>query len=167
MRNNQAKLIALGGVLAALAVVMMCLGGLIPVATYACPVLCMVVLCLVVHLCGRRIAWAWYGAVAVLGLLLGPDKEAAVLFAFLGYYPILKPRLDRMKLRWLWKLALFNTMVLMAYGLLIKVLGMEQILGEFQQMGAIMTAVTLLLGNVTMLFLDTVLTRLQRKITRT
>lgn len=164
MKNNQAKFIALGGVLAALAVVIMCLGGLIPVATYVCPVLCMVVLCFVLHLCGRRIAWAWYGAVAVLCLLLGPDKEAAVLFLFLGYYPILKPRLDRMKLRWLWKLALFNTMVLLAYGLLIHVFGVEQVVSDFREMGVVMTAITLLLGNVTLAFLDTVLTRLQRKI---
>ena len=59
MRNNEAKSIALGGVLAALAVVIMCMGGLIPVATYVCPTLCMIALCFVVQLCGKRIAWAW------------------------------------------------------------------------------------------------------------
>ena len=35
---------AMGGVFAALAVVVMNLGGLIPVATYVCPTICMVLL---------------------------------------------------------------------------------------------------------------------------
>ena len=49
---------ALGGVLAALAVVVMSLGGLIPVATFVCPMLCMILLRFVCQLCGNRIGWA-------------------------------------------------------------------------------------------------------------
>ena len=45
---------ALGGVMAALAVVIMCLGGMIPLATFVCPVLCMLLLQFVFRLCGRR-----------------------------------------------------------------------------------------------------------------
>ena len=103
MRKTPAAKISLGGMLAALAVVIMNLVGLIPVATFVCPMLCMMVLTLVVRFCGRRIGWAWYGAVSILSVLLGPDKEAAAVFVFLGYYPIVKPRLDRRKLRWFGK----------------------------------------------------------------
>ena len=39
--------IALGGVLAALAVVIMSMGTLIPVATYVCPMLCAILLQLI------------------------------------------------------------------------------------------------------------------------
>ena len=39
-RKSSASVVALGGVLAALAVVIMSLGGLIPVATYISPMLC-------------------------------------------------------------------------------------------------------------------------------
>ena len=39
-KRTPASVIALGGVMAALAVVIMSLGGLIPVATYVCPMLC-------------------------------------------------------------------------------------------------------------------------------
>ena len=85
----------MGGVFAALAVVIMNLGGLIPMATYVCPTLCMVILSFVHMACGRRIAWSWYAAVSILSLLMSPDKEAAAVFAFLGYYPILKPVFDR------------------------------------------------------------------------
>ena len=75
MGRNSAKSVALGGVMAALAVVIMCMGGIIPVATYVCPMLCAMLLAVVLRLTGRRIAWAWYAAVAVLSLLLGPDKQ--------------------------------------------------------------------------------------------
>ena len=80
MGRNGAKSVALGGVMAALAVVIMCMGGIIPLATYVCPMLCAVLLAAVLRLTGRRIGWAWYGAVSLLSLLLGPDKEAAAVF---------------------------------------------------------------------------------------
>ena len=41
MRRIAAKQVAFGGMMAALALVIMGLGGLIPVATYVCPMLCM------------------------------------------------------------------------------------------------------------------------------
>ena len=156
-RNNASKTMALGGVLAALAVVIMCMGGLIPLATYVCPMLCCLLLKLVFQSCGGRIAWAWYGAVSILSLLMGPDKEAAAVFAFLGYYPILKPGMDKMKLRWLWKGLLFNTAVLVMYALLIKLFGMAQLASEFQEMGTVLLIVTLFLGNVSFFLLDRLL----------
>ena len=84
-KRTPAAQIALGGVLAALAVVLMCMGTLIPVATYVCPMLCAMILQLVLKTCGKRIAWAWYGAVSILSLLMAPDKEAAAVFLALGY----------------------------------------------------------------------------------
>lgn len=151
---------ALGGVLAALAVVVMSLGGLIPVATFVCPMLCMILLRFVCQLCGNRIGWAWYGAVAVLSFLLGPDKEAAAVFLFLGFYPIVKPKLDTMKVSWLLKILLFNTAIGCMYYLLIHLLGMAQIAAEYAQMGTVLTVIMLLLGNLTFYLLDLVLTRL-------
>lgn len=153
----KARAVALGGVLAAAACVVMCMGGLIPVATYVCPMLCAMLLQIVLRSCGRRIAWAWYAVVAVLSLLLGPDKEAAAVFVFLGYYPIVKPKLDRLPLNWLWKLLLFNGACGVMYGLLIHVLGMAQIASEFQELGYAMLAVMLVLGNVTFFLLDRLL----------
>ena len=48
MRKN-ARNVALGGMMAALAIVIMCMGGLIPVATFVCPMLCMLLLVCVLH----------------------------------------------------------------------------------------------------------------------
>ena len=148
---------ALGGMMAALAVVIMALGGAIPLNTFLCPVVCMMILRFVFAVCGKRVAWAWYGAVSILSLLLGPDKEAAAIFLALGYYPILKPRLDRLRGGLVLKLALFNAVILSMYWVLIRLLGMEQIASDYAGMGRAMTAVMLVLGNVTFWLLDIVL----------
>ena len=160
--RTEARKIAFGGMFAALAVVIMSLGGLIPVATFTCPMLCMLLLAFVTKMCGSRIGWAWYGAVAVLSLLLGPDKEAASVFAFLGFYPIVKPRFDRLPVAAVWKLALFNVLILTMYALLIRLFGVEGIAAEFAEIGQVLTLVMLLLGNVIFLLLDRVLTRFSK-----
>lgn len=148
---------ALGGMLAALAVVIMCMGTLIPVATYVCPMICALILKLVLNTCGTRVAWAWYGAVAILSALMAADKEAAAVFVFIGYYPILKPVLDKKILSWLWKGLLFNAAILTMYWLLMHLLGMERVAAEFRELGIAMTAVLLILGNVTFFLLDRLL----------
>ena len=158
MKNS--KKMALGGIFAALAFVIMCLGGLIPVATFVCPMLCMMLLAVVTQLCGNRTGWAWYGAVAVLSILFGPDKEAAAVFLFLGFYPILKPKLDQMKAGILLKLLLFNGAILCMYTLLIHVFGMNQISEEYAELGTAMTILLLVLGNITLFILDVALSRL-------
>ena len=159
MRGTNAKEMAMGGVFAALATAIMCLGGLIPVATFVCPMLCMLILQLICRLCGRRIGWAWYGCVALLCLLLGPDKEAAAVFVFLGYYPIIKPKMDTMKLCWLWKGVYFNAAILLLYQVLIYLFGMDQVAAEYRELGTVLTVVLLLIGNLCFFLLDRVLTR--------
>ncbi len=156
-RKTPASTMALGGVLAALAVVIMSLGGLIPVATYVSPMLCALLLQMVLISCGARTAWAWYGAVALLAVLLSPDKEAAAVFVFLGYYPIIKPKLDKLPLRALWKGILFNASVAVMYYLLLRLFGMETLNQEFAEMGVGMLAILLLMGNVTFFLLDRLL----------
>ena len=156
----------MGGVFAALAVVIMNLGGLIPVATYVCPALCMVILSLVRMACGTKIAWAWYAAVSILSLLMSPDKEAAAVFAFLGYYPILKPKLEKGKGKWLWKLAIFNGSMVLLYSILIRVMGVAAVTGESEGLAGIMLTILLVMGNVTFLVLDRLLTILQLHLRR-
>ena len=87
--------LALCGVLCALAVAIMAMGTILPAATYCCPVLASMTLVPVLILCGERLSWAMFAASAILSLLFAPDKEAAAIFLALGYYPIVKPKLDR------------------------------------------------------------------------
>ena len=156
-KRTPAANIALGGILAALAVIIMCMGTLIPIATYVCPTLCCLVLQLVRKTCGSRIAWAWYGAVTLLSLLMAPDKEAAAVFLALGYYPIVKPKLDRRKGKWLWKGMLFNTVILVTYWVLMHIFGFDQLASEFSEMGIVMVLLLLVLGNITFFLLDKLL----------
>lgn len=155
--------VALGGVLAALAIVIMTLGGLIPIATYVCPMLCSLMLLAVKLSCGDRIGWAWYGAVSILSLLLSPDKEAAAVFVVLGYYPIIQPKMEKLPLQFVWKLLLFNIASAMLYAALLFVFGMEQLVAEFQELGIAGLMITLILGNICFFLLDRVLHKLQYK----
>lgn len=152
--------------MAALAIVILCLGTLIPVATFICPALCMMILRVVITKCGTRIGWAWYGAVAILGVLLAPDKEAAAVFVFLGYYPIVKPWLDKTKPNWLWKALLFNAAIGIMYALLLKVFGMDELAQDYAELGTILTVVMLIMGNITFFLLDTLLGMRFRKRSR-
>ncbi len=163
MRNGIAKKIALGGVLAALAVVIMCLGGIIPLATFICPMLCAILQYAVLRFCGQRVAWAWFGAVSLLSLLLGPDKEAALIFCLIGCYPNLKPVFEKSKLRLLWKILFFNGAIVLLYGLLLNLFGMDALIAEYKDLGMIGLIVMLLLGNICFFLLDRLLTILSRK----
>ena len=150
---------ALGGIFSALALVLMSMGTLIPVATYACPVLCAMLLQTVLKFCGPKIAWAWYGAVAILSVLMAPDKEAAAVFLAIGYYPIVKPKVDRAKGKWIWKALLFNISILSMYWVLMYVFGLAQVTAEFSELGTVMTAILVILGNITFFLLDHLLGR--------
>ncbi len=165
MRTNS-KQMATGGIFAALAVIVMNLGGLIPVATYTTPVLCMLLLKFVLLTCGKRVAWAWYAAVSALSLLMSPDKEAAAVFCCLGYYPILKPWLETLKGKWLWKLLTFNVPMIVLYAVLIRVMGVAEVTGESEELAWVMLTILLLLGNVTFIMLDRLLTILDLRFRR-
>ena len=154
---------ALGGVTAALAVVIMCLGGIIPVATFVCPVLCCILLQISLEGLGKRGAWVWYAAVSLLVLLLGPDKEAAAVFVFLGYYPIIRTKFPKSLFGWLVKLVYFNAVILVLYWLLLQVLGIDRVVSDYSGIGFTMAAILIALGNVTFVMLDRLLVMYERK----
>lgn len=162
MRQSSRNM-ALGGVFGALAVVFLLLGGFIPGLTYVLPMVCMILECEILRRCGKRIGWAWYGAVAILGVLLCPDKEGASLFVALGYYPMIKPWMDRRKLPFLWKVAFFNVVILLMYRILISVMGADQLSSEFAEMGKILLIVLMVMGNICFLLVDFLVKRFAEK----
>jgi hypothetical protein len=95
--------------------------------------------------------------VAILSLPMGPDKEAAAVFVFLGYYPILRPWLNKLRPDWLFKGLYFNAVIAVLYTLLLKVLGFAEILEDYAEMGAVMTVAMLIMGNITFFLLDRLL----------
>lgn len=164
MRSDRTKRIALGGMLAAVAVVIMCLGGLVPITTYVCPVLCCLTQYVVLRFCGKRLAWACFSVVSILSLLLGPDKEAAMVFLAVGSYPLLKKNFERSNISVVLKFLFFNGMILLSYFAMIYLLGMQDIAQENMQFGMIGLILILLLGNVTFFLLDKLLDVVGRKL---
>lgn len=93
--RKKTRRIALCGLLGALGAVCMLLGGMIPFATFCCPVLASLALLPAMDECGGAWALGLYAVLSALSLLLAPDRESAALFVFLGYYPLLQRILCR------------------------------------------------------------------------
>ena len=163
MRRKRTSQLALAAVLCALSVTIMMLGGLIPVATFCCPMLAGFLSIPILCECGTGMALCAYGAAAVLSCLLGPDKEAAAIYLFLGWYPVLRPKLQKLRrpFRLLVKLLLFNAAVAAVYALLLFVLGLDPLQSEFAEMSRVMLIVTLLLGNAVFFLFDFILPRME------
>ena len=151
----ESKRIALCGLLCALALVVMLMGGIIPVATFCAPVLAMVFLLPVLIEFGPRYGAAAYGAVAILALLLVPDTETALVYLFFGWYPLLRPRIAALPsalLRLVCRLAVCNSMVFVLYRLVISVLGLTSVTEELGT--GWFTILLLVMANVLFLLLD-------------
>ena len=104
--------------------------------------------------CGNRIAWAWYGAVALMSIFFAPDKESALIFLFLGFYPILKTKFDvgKKMISFLLKISYFNCVIVLMYLLLLRIMGLSELLSEYQKAG--------FMGNIAFFMLDFVLSRI-------
>lgn len=159
MRNNSRR-IALCGMMVALAAVVMLMGGVIPLATFCCPAIAGVLLVPLVVECGKRMALGAYVAISCIGLMLCADKEAALLFVFLGYYPVIKWRLDAMPKKWLRRLVKFlilNASLVAMYALIFFVLKLDQVMADYQDMTQIILVLLIVLGNVTLALYDRLL----------
>ena len=151
---SASRQMALGGMLTATAVVIMCLGSIIPVNTYLCPVLCILITRVVLQGCGRKIGWCYNLATAALSLMLAPDREAALVYAFLGYYPMIRPFFERLGVfGWYAKLLLFTLAGAASYGMLLLLMGAGAAMTE----GWLVTVVTVLLWDLLFLLTDRLL----------
>ena len=155
--------LALASILGATAVVLLMLGGIVPLSTYACPVLASLAILVAGEECRTRCAWLCFVAAAILGLLLGPDKESALLFAFLGYYPLLQPKLDKLRpapVRIAAKLALATAAVGAMYALILFVFRLEAVVQEFYAASPAVLWTTIALGVLLFFMYDLALHRL-------
>ena len=160
MRHSNARSIALGGMLTAVAVVIMNLGSIIPVNTYVCPVACILITRPVLSVCGKKIAWCYYLAVAVLSLLLAPDREAALVYVFLGYYPMIRHLFGKIRpkgLRILAKIGFFTLSGAAVYALLIRIMGVEEVLGGTGTLEAVMLGAAVVLWDLMLFMVDRLL----------
>ncbi len=146
------------GMVSALCIALMLLGTVIPIAMFIAPAVAGFFIATVCVECGRTMAWTAYAAVSLLAVLFVPDREIALIFTFLlGYYPLVKPRFDRIRLaplRLLAKLLLCNGAVLSMYSLLLLLVPGGSVSQELRTTALAMTLVTLAMGNVAFLLLD-------------
>ena len=158
----RARPLALCGVLTALAVVLLCLGGVIPGAVFCAPILAMAALLPVLEELGPRAAGTAYAAVSILALLLVPDRETAFAYLFFGWYPILRPKIAALPsrpLRVLARVAVCSAAALLLYGLVLRLMGLtEDLLDAVWYVNAALLAA----GNVVFLLTDATLARLTR-----
>ena len=117
----------MGGIVAALSLVLMISVAIIPFLTYALPAVAGALIIFIVVEIDRKWAFGVYSAVAILSMLLVPEKEVAVMYlAFFGYYPILKSLIEAKiptALGWVIKLLSFISTMVISYYLMIRFMG--------------------------------------------
>lgn len=162
MRKTESQKITLCGVLSALSVVVLLVGNVLQIGTYAAPMLASFLLIPVLEDYGKKYALLLYAVVSLLSLFLVPDKELVLFYVLvLGYYPVLRVRLNNIRrgvLRWMAKFGCFNAAVVVMYALLIVVLAPPELVQEFAAEGTPMLLALLALGNLSFWLCDRALT---------
>ena len=149
--------LALCSLFCALAVVLLSMGGVIPFALFCAPILASLLLIPVMAECSPRYAWTWFFATALLALMVAPEKETVSLFCFLGYYPLLQPKLQALPsrlLRVVTKLLFVSLAVAADYALLLFVFQLQSVVEEFKATGTALLLLTLLMGLVLFFLYD-------------
>lgn len=155
----KSKQMALCGLLTALAVVFMILASAIGIGTFAGPLLAMIALLPLLEEYGSKTALAAYAAAAVLGFLIAPELELSLVFAAFGWYPVLRPKLNRIAsrpVRLLLKIVICVAVILLLYGVLLNLLGMT---ADLENAALLLNLFLLVLGAFTFLMMDLALER--------
>ena len=160
MRENSYR-IALGGILSALSLTFMFLGGVFPFAEYVGPAAASICVLLFKEEFGARSSLIMYIAVSLLSLLISPNLESSLLFiAFLGWYPVIKGFLEaktKGAVTLILKFIIVNAAVLSLYYVLLNVLKLPS-LEEDLTGGPWLITTLIILYNITFIFYDRLLT---------
>lgn len=155
-RKMKSKAVASSGMLAALAVVILLLGSLIELLDLSAAAMASLVIMVAVIDLGVGWAVGVYLVSAILSVLLFPKTATVVFAAFVGYYPIIKVYLDKIRpkvLQYATKLILFNAFLYIALRLA------EQLLGAGNEWSSLGYAL-FVLGNLTFIVFDFAIGRL-------
>lgn len=162
--NNLSFNVALGGVCAALALVLMLATSVFPVLDFAIPAAAGALMAVIVIEINKKWAFMTYAAISAVSLLVVPSKEAGLLFAaFLGYYPIIKSIFEKQKNKYVQlalKLGVFNAAIVVYYQLTLRLVTDAALMEEAESFGKYGLAVLWLAANVVFVIYDIALTRL-------
>lgn len=152
--------IAYSGVMAALGVAIMLLSSFIPVLTYISPLIASVLLVPTIEELGNRWAWTQWVCVCILSLLLCADKEAAFMLLFTGYYPMIKPKIDKISskvLRVIIKLGAFLIAIVAMYLIVCLFIPLGQMAKDFKEVSLALNAIFILVLTLVMMMFDMIL----------
>lgn len=161
-KNFNSFKIALGGIVAALSIVLMFSTGLISTLTYAIPAVAGMLLIVISIEISPKFATIVYVAVSLLSLLVVADKEAAVMYAaFFGYYPIVKGFIEKKLsgvVEWIVKYIIFNMAVISAYFVVSKIFMISY--EDLGSLGKYAMPIFLIVCNIVFFLYDIALTRI-------
>ena len=132
-----------------------------PYLTYAIPAVAgLFIMAVVIEL---DVKWAFlsYTSSAVLVFLFAEMEIKIMYVFFLGYYPIIKALLERMRkplIEWIIKVLSFNIAVLVVYMIFAKPMGID--LSDFGALGKYGAYVLLGLGNIVFVLYDIAVCRM-------
>ena len=152
--------IALCGMIGALSSIVMFF-SIFPYLTYTMPALAGCFLVFIVIEMGTKWAFSVYAIVSAISLIM-PEKEAAIFFILLfGYYPILKPLIEKLNakfVKWLIKLIIFNVSAVISFYIVTFIFGIE--FSEMGEFGRYTPLILLVAGNFAFILYDIVIDRL-------
>lgn len=150
--------VALGGVIASVAVFIMFTTGLAPFLTYVAPMFAGTLMIIIFTELSFGWAFTTYAAISVLSFLITPDREAALLFIFFfGYYPIVKALIEKLRLKtvqFILKLLCFNVSTILCYLVIINVFGMTEVFDSLSEFGQYSLLIFLGAANVVFVIYD-------------
>ena len=132
-----------------------------PYLTYAIPAIAGMFIMVVVIEIDCKWAFGSYLASAFLVFLFAETESKLMFIGLLGYYPIIKALIERVKrpiLEWLIKIVVFNLSLAVIYFALSALIGINgEDLGIFGKYGVI---ILLILGNVAFVLYDIAVSRM-------
>lgn len=155
---SAAYVVSLCGIMCGLALAVMFFLSMIPAFEYISPAVAGVLVWVVRERLGVKYGMVSYIAVGALIMFFSPNYEASMMYVFLlGYYPIIREFILRLKnrfLQWLLKLTIYVSTSVLCYLLLIYLFGMSQLLEDMGEFGRYGPLVLLGMGAVAFVMYD-------------
>ena len=162
MLLNKTKKLALGSIITASGIILMLMTGVFPFAEYALPGIAGALMIILVTELGKGYSFLSFLAVAILSFILVPVKDSAVFYAvFLGWYPILKSKLESIKgfsVQWVLKVIIFNVSLVLGVFASVYLFGVKEYLEIFSYAIPLIAALWVFV-NVVFVIYDIALTR--------
>ena len=159
--NNVSYKVALGGVISSLCLLAMFFTGVVPFLYLTLPMIAGALITIIVVEVNYSWALMTYLAVSLLSIFVTFDKSAALVFIlFFGHYPVLKYKIEKIKIKplmFLVKLVTFNICVVLDYQLTIHLLGISDYMDDFASLGKYGIYAMWAFSNVFFLLYDNVL----------